>query len=1012
MKSFYSKAIPTINSDRCAATTARWLCTGLVCALVLAAIPVTGLHAEVHDAIPIDLPAGELDTALQRLSEQLSLQVLYELDAVRAFKVKSIKGTLQPEAALRRLLKGTDLSWRFVGDHTIAISAPRDRPPPTADVPAKRASAPQRIVNPNDVALLSDVDVTVQSLWNGNALSHSALGFGKPLLETPRSISYVSSDAIDLFSLSAVEDLLRVVPNVFTTTRFGIQGSVDIRGVSADTYFRGMKRLTLQGHGRSVLAAMDSIEVVGGPASPLYGMGKFGGYTNVSPKSGRARTGGYLTDTEGFVQAIVGEYERREASFGFGGPVELKDKARRGGYYVYGLIEDSGSYAQGVPVKQRLLQAATSIDEFAGGMRLETGVNYQQSRTAGALTGRLTQDLVDNGRYIGGTPLVNLDLNDNGTIGYLEMQAASPVRGNLSSSNQPLNQVFAWPRDASGRPLTVDEFSSVAGIPQTMYDYLQMHPEADPTGLLRAQGVGGPTPISGEVPVGMVLDPRSVQYTTYDPRRSSAFEKDLKAEFITAYVDLVNDINPDSTYKNQLFFDSMRQYKSSNQPFSQIQDVFVLEDKFTLTRRANHLPSWLRLNSLLSVNVRGTLSKGNMTLADYGNHRTDATSSIWNEDTAGMTANTTFTSANENTDLTSDGLPWSSLYRTSFTEYGVGTLFDFDIFNNTSLLVGARFDRTHARNTDLAGRFNINTGTSGSPGSYITTDDTASAWKNGTSWTMSLSHQFANGLRPYATLSKASIVIDNSNNSMANSVIRTNHVGGATLKEIGAKGSWLNDELQLTFAAYEQGRIDADELDDSSSLNAYPTATTTRGAQLELRWMPMKALVLSLYALKQVTKYDPNVSAVVQVDARALGFTDIKDGNGNIIYPAEAFLYGGRARIVLPAGMKEYERKQGNPENQAGITAVYQLGKRTGVTLRSNYISSTCSGRLCLVHLPSALLFDAGVYWSDRAKDLRLDVSNIGDKLYYRARTGETLGDVIAQPMPGRRWQLTGRYKF
>ena len=75
-------------------------------------------------------------------------------------------------------------------------------------------------------------------------------------------------------------------------------------------------------------------------------------------------------------------------------------------------------------------QAATSIDGFIGPFRLETGVNLQQSVTAGALIGRLTQDLVDDGTYLGGTPLVDLDVNGNGRIGYLEMARASPVAGN------------------------------------------------------------------------------------------------------------------------------------------------------------------------------------------------------------------------------------------------------------------------------------------------------------------------------------------------------------------------------------------------------------------------------------------------------------------------------------------------------------------------------------------------------------------------------------------------------
>ena len=37
-----------------------------------------------------------------------------------------------------------------------------------------------------------------------------------------------------------------------------------------------------------MLAAMDTIEVVKGPPSPIYGMGKIGGYTNMVPKAGRA----------------------------------------------------------------------------------------------------------------------------------------------------------------------------------------------------------------------------------------------------------------------------------------------------------------------------------------------------------------------------------------------------------------------------------------------------------------------------------------------------------------------------------------------------------------------------------------------------------------------------------------------------------------------------------------------------------------------------------------------------
>ena len=431
-----------------------------------------------------------------------------------------------------------------------------------------------------------------------NTTSESSFGFAKSLLETPRSVSFISDEAIDLFGLSAVEDLVRLAPGVFTTTRYGVQGAVDVRAVPADMFFRGMRRLSLQGHGRSVLAAMDTIEIVGGPPSPIHGLGKIGGYTNVVPKSGRAQTGSYLTEVQGFAQAIGGNYERREVSLGAGGPLSMLDRFdKHGGYYIYGLNEDSGSYAKGVPVKQQILQAAVSIDDFAGPMRLEAGANYQVSRTAGALTGRFTQDLVDNGRYIRGTPLVDLDANGNGRVGYLEMHQMSPASGSLSTGNQPLQQAWDWPTDASGQPLPIHQFPVVAGIPQSMYDYLVAHPEADPTGALRAQGVGGPLPQSGFVPIGLVLDPRTVGYDTLDLRRAAAYEKELKAEFVTLFFDLVYDSDPDFTIKNQLFFDSMDQFKHSNQPYAVLQDVYVIEDKLTMTKRLTDLPHWLRVNT-------------------------------------------------------------------------------------------------------------------------------------------------------------------------------------------------------------------------------------------------------------------------------------------------------------------------------------------------------------------------------------------------------------------------------
>jgi hypothetical protein len=682
---------------------------------------------------------------------------------------------------------------------------------------------------------------------------------------------------------------------------------------------------------------------------------------------------------------------------------------RQGGYYVYGLAEDSETYAEQVEVGQRLMQAAVSIDDMLGNFRLETGVNYQKSTTSGALINRFDQELVDTGRYVRGSPLADLDLNGNGRIGYLEMNTGSPVRGNLGAANQPLSQRFAWPTDANGDYLPLDQFASVAGIPQSMYDYLVANPDADPTGLLRAQGVGGPQPISGYVPVGMVLDPRTVGYDTLNLRRSDSFERDLEAKFLMGFVDLVNDSNDDFTMKNQFFYDSMDQFKLSEQPGGGKQDVHVMENKFTVTRRLTGLPGWLAVNTLGSANVRWTKATGFRYGGDFGSHRTDA---MLGDGT--MTPNTTFVHPFDNPDILNDGAPWTSNYETEYYEAGIGLMFDVDLFERTNVLVGGRYDRSRAENTTFGNTFNPTTGTSANPGRPRTSDAYASGRDSGGSWSLSLSRQFADNVRPYFTVAESSLTLENNNNSMGNSVILAGHVGSARLREAGVKLSMLEDKLFFSTALYEQTRISVSQNDDPSVIDAEVSSTLTQGWEGEVKWVPSSKVFLSFYALRQRTEFQSVTGGGnFLVNASVLGFQDVVDANGNVIYPAEAFLYGGRAFLVMPDELAPlYERKRGNPETQLGLTAQYKLDNGLGFTLSSNHFSSVYAGRLMLVELPSTTTVDAGVFMDIGRFHVKLDVLNATDERYFRARTGDTLSDSLAQAMPDRRWQATIRAQF
>ncbi|MFL6620178.1 MAG: TonB-dependent receptor plug domain-containing protein, partial [Povalibacter sp.] len=431
-----------------------------------------------------------------------------------------------------------------------------------------------------DVAELTDITVSEDPMRAfGNEPSASSFGFSKPLLETPRSVSFVSEEQIRLFGISTVEDLTRVVPGTYTTTRYGLQGGINVRGVSADMYYRGMKRLQLQGHVRTVLSAMDNIEIVKGPPSPLFGMGRIGGYANMDPKSSRARTGKYLQQPSGMFQVTTGSYDKSEVQIGTGIPFTVGDRAA--GVYVFALVEDSDTYVKHVEAKQKFIQATTSVDNMVGPFRLEFGGQLQNSVTSGAYMNRVTQNLVDHGQYIRGNPLKNLDLDANGRVGLVEHAFASPVRGNFSSTNLPLRQAWAFPfaNGADGAPVT-------PGIPKAMLDYLN-----SPEGLqvanchaaqvMRAMPVGGPVPVSGALPVGFVLNPCTVTTAPVDWRGNGAFEREQNGDQKLGYIDLIYDIDPSFTVKNQVFYDNIDSFKDSWLPYGENQYIKTIEDKVT-----------------------------------------------------------------------------------------------------------------------------------------------------------------------------------------------------------------------------------------------------------------------------------------------------------------------------------------------------------------------------------------------------------------------------------------------
>ncbi len=250
----------------------------------------------------------------------------------------------------------------------------------------------------------------------------SVFGFGKTVEETPRAVTTISNELLEQTIITEIDDLVAMTPGSFTQSFFGVAGSLDVRGTPGENYFRGIKRIDNPGNYPTVIGASDRIDIVRGPASPIYGPSKIGGYLNFVPKSARATNGRYLGETTGQIGLTTGSYGKKVLTGEVGGPASLAGK--EGGYYLYGESENSDSYYENTSTHQSIVQASFDL-QLNDSWRTEFGGMYQYfkgNQVAG--WNRLTQDLIDHGTYITGSP-ASLDTDGNGYLSGNESIAAN-----------------------------------------------------------------------------------------------------------------------------------------------------------------------------------------------------------------------------------------------------------------------------------------------------------------------------------------------------------------------------------------------------------------------------------------------------------------------------------------------------------------------------------------------------------------------------------------------------------
>ncbi|MDH6694464.1 outer membrane receptor protein involved in Fe transport [Bradyrhizobium elkanii] len=207
------------------------------------------------------------------------------------------------------------------------------------------------------------------------------------LIETPQSLSVVTQKELRDRNVQTLKDAVSYTPGV-TTTAFGYDPRFDsfyIRGF--DATYTGIYRDGLrQGGGNFAIPkiepyGLDSVSILRGPASGLYGLGSPGGIVDVTTKRPP------LT-AFGEVQLQGGTYDRYQGSFDVGGPVPGSNQLY---YRLTGLLRDAKTWYPGNDDDRAYIAPALTWRPDAD-TSFTILSEYQKSRTAASIGNFRTPD--------------------------------------------------------------------------------------------------------------------------------------------------------------------------------------------------------------------------------------------------------------------------------------------------------------------------------------------------------------------------------------------------------------------------------------------------------------------------------------------------------------------------------------------------------------------------------------------------------------------------------------------
>ena len=297
----------------------------IACAISLSA------QAMADEQKQIDIPSGDLTTALELLSKQAAVDLVYQPDQIKNYHTQGVRGIYTPEAAIRILLQGTPLGLHIEATGAMAI-APLHAIPSTDNVSSRERKASEDTssreenlegslqesaaehVRMAQATQGASAEIPSRERENGEQSAQkesvrleevvvTAQKKSERLLEVPVAVTVLNTEYLAENNKTRLQDYFASVPGLSLFQTGGVSGgqNIQIRGLSTSGFDATNPTVAFLVDGVAVGGStrlsfsnsmfpdvdpsdIDRVEVLKGPQGTLYGADSLGGLINIITK--------------------------------------------------------------------------------------------------------------------------------------------------------------------------------------------------------------------------------------------------------------------------------------------------------------------------------------------------------------------------------------------------------------------------------------------------------------------------------------------------------------------------------------------------------------------------------------------------------------------------------------------------------------------------------------------------------------------------------------------------------